>query len=153
MSRRPRPQPYPLPLALAASEARRAQREHRRLVGRCPRAAWGAALLGLLLGGACAKDPPAPPADSVDAGPDCVRGTRNCACIGGTRCSTGLVCLAGRCSLNLDEEETEPGPRPRPRPPTFDPDPGTDAGNDATPDSDASTPVDAAAPDASAGAS
>ena len=61
----------------------------------------------------------------------------------------GLVGLAGLCSLNLEEEVRDPGPRPRPRPPTFDPDPVTDAGSDETPDSGASPPVDAAAPDAS----
>jgi hypothetical protein len=105
------------------------------------RTALGAAAAGLLLSSACGDEPAAPALDA-DAGPSCERGTRNCACIGGSRCQADLLCIAGLCSSRAEDEPEEMGPRPRPRPTPPDP---------AEPDPDAglASPTDAGALDAS----
>jgi hypothetical protein len=80
---------------------------------------------------------------SPDAGPACERGTRNCACIGGSGCRDDLLCISGRCQVMTEEAPPTTTPRPRPRPELPDPgDPDPDAGN-------APTPADAGAADAS----
>jgi hypothetical protein len=114
-------------------------------LGRRWRAALGAAAFALALGSACADDPVTPEL-GADAGLGCERGTRNCACIGGSRCQDELLCIAGRCSLML---EPAPDTTPRPRPTLPGPAvPARDAGGSAPP-GDAGSP-DASAPDASA---
>jgi hypothetical protein len=106
------------------------------------RAALGAAAAGLLLLSSACGDEPAVPALDADAGPSCERGTRNCECIGGSRCQADLLCIAGLCSSRPEDEPEEMGPRPRPRPTPPDP---------AEPDRDAglASPADAGALDAS----
>jgi hypothetical protein len=97
--------------------------------GRRPRAAFGAASFTLLLVGACGEDPPAPEL-GADAGPVCERGTRNCACIGGSGCRDDLLCIAGLCSARLPGDPPTTTPRPRPAPPRPSPiDPEPDAGD------------------------
>jgi len=79
-------------------------------------------LLGLVCASgasACGSDPePEPAAGVVDAGPQCERGSENCACIGGGGCRDNLLCISGRCLLTDREEQPDPTPTPsRPRPP------------------------------------
>jgi hypothetical protein len=105
------------------------------------RAAFGVAAVGLLLSSACG-DEPAGPALDVDAGPSCEPGTRNCACIGGSRCQADLLCIAGLCSSRPEDVPEEMSPRPRPRPTP--PDPGA-----PDPDAGVPSPTDAGALDAS----
>lgn len=135
------PQHEPRPLQPSPRRPRAA------CTGLVRRALGAAGALALLLGGACAKDPPSPPAVNVDAGPQCELGTRNCACIGGTRCAAGLVCVVGRCSLTVNQPPEEMPPRrPRPRPPMPFPfgdggaPPGGPGAPDAGPSPDASSP-------------
>jgi len=109
--------------------------------GRNLRAALGAAAVGLLLSSACGDSSPEPALDA-DAGPSCERGTRNCACIGGSGCRDDLLCIAGLCSSRPEEAPDEMDPRPRPRPTP--PDPG-----DPDPDAGPPPPADAGALDAS----
>lgn len=127
--------------AHAPSPASRRDHGARRSVARRARALLGAAALGLLVGSACGDDAPAGPALDADAGPSCERGTRNCACIGGSGCRDDLLCIAGLCSARMPAEPAEMTPRPRPRPTP--PDPG-----DAEPD--AGTVPPAGTPDAGA---
>jgi hypothetical protein len=115
------------------------------------RAALGVAAVGLLLSSACG-DEPAGPALDADAGPSCEPGTRNCACIGGSRCQADLLCIAGLCSSRPEDEPVEMAPRPRPRPRPIPPDP-VDPGPDAglPPPTDAGA-LDASVPGADSGA-
>jgi hypothetical protein len=104
--------------------------------------------LGLLLGSACGEGP-APPLAEPDAGPACELGARNCACIGGARCSDDLLCIAGRCSARSEPEPELMGPPPRPRPTAPDPaDPDPDAGPLPPQPVDASLPPVDPEPDA-----
>lgn len=105
------------------------------------RAACGAAAAGLLLSSACGSEPAGPALDT-DAGPSCEPGTRNCACIGGSRCQADLLCIAGLCSSRPEDTPEEMAPRPRPRPTA--PAPG-----EPDPDAGPSRPADAGEPDAS----
>jgi hypothetical protein len=146
--------PEPSPVASLAARG----------LGRCPgarlsfqpeslwrnvRAVLGVAAVGLLLSSACG-DEPAGPALDADAGPSCEPGTRNCACIGGSRCQADLLCIAGLCSSRPEDEPVEMAPRPRPRPIPPDPvDPGPDAG--LPPPTDAGA-LDASVPGADSGA-
>jgi hypothetical protein len=97
--------------------------------------------LGLLLGSACGEDA-APAPVEADGGPACELGTRNCACIGGARCSDDLLCIAGLCSARSEPEPEQMQPRPRPRPPAPDPGEPEDAGNPPPDAIDASVPGD-----------
>jgi hypothetical protein len=124
------------------------------------RAALGAAAVGLVLSSACGDDS-SPPVLTADAGPSCERGTRNCACVGGSGCRDDLLCISGVCSVQAEEPPPEIQPRPRPRPTPLDPgDPDRDAGSQPAPldggaldaavpgDGDASAPAPDAGNDA-----
>lgn len=109
-------------------------------------AAFGAASVALVMSSACGDDPASDPPVTADAGPPCERGTRNCACIGGSGCQDDLLCIAGRCSLTQDGPDEPAPPRPRP-PPDLDL-PEIDAGNQTPPAGDADGgAVDASVPD------
>jgi hypothetical protein len=134
------------PLASPASRSSGRCGGAHRSFGRALRAALGAAAVGLLLSSACGDDSSPGPALDADAGPSCERGTRNCACIGGSGCRGELLCIAGLCSSRPEETPDEPTAPPRPRPTPPDPgDPDPDAGLPAPADAgdrDASIPGD-----------
>jgi hypothetical protein len=136
--------PVPSPLASPASRGPRRRSGARRSFGHNLLAALGTAAVGVLLSSACGDDSSTGPALDADAGPSCERGTRNCACIGGSGCRDDLLCIAGLCSSRPEDapEQTPDRPRPRPTPP----DPG-----DPDPDAGPPTPADAGEPDASSG--
>jgi hypothetical protein len=138
-----RPEPSPVASLAARDLARPGARRsfEPESFWRSLRAALGAAAVGLLLSSACG-DEPAPAPLEADAGPSCELGTRNCACIGGSRCQADLLCIAGLCSSRPEDAPEEMSPRPRPRPTP--PDPGK-----PNPDAGLPLPPDAGEPDAS----
>lgn len=143
--RRAPPRPSP------CTEARRS----RGWVRRC-RAAFGASVALLASGAACGDDgaAPAPIIATADAGPDCAAGSEGCACVFGSGCQQGLLCIARRC-LTTDatpEVTTTRPPRPpptlpnppEPEPPDIGSPPAPpDAGDGSSPD--AGTLADASA--------
>lgn len=124
------------------------------------RVAFGASVALLLASGAaCGNDEAAPaPIATPDAGTACEAGSEGCACVFGSGCQQGLLCISRRCLLAdatpemMQERPPRPAP-PLPNPPA--PEPAPDGGGPAAP-SDAGvedTPPDAGPPpDASADA-
>lgn len=87
----------------------------------------------------CGEAPSSAGEEALDAGPTCARGTDNCACISGSGCQAGLLCIAGRCLQSQGSESpVEPPlsrptlPRPRPDPAALEdagPEPASDGGS------------------------
>lgn len=74
------------------------------------------ALAALVAPAGCDDTPLAPRVDVPDASASCERGTRGCACMGGSGCRDDLLCIAGRCQLTEGPREMAPPAPPRPRP-------------------------------------
>jgi hypothetical protein len=141
------PSPFSPPRVFSRGAGAPAPREPGAAARRPGRRALGLAGAGLwalaLLAGACGDDEAQAPSVelTVDAGAiSCERGGENCACLGGSSCQEGLLCIAGRC-LRADEPSgTEAPPRDRPRPNGIE--------SNLPPDPEQTEQPDAAAPDA-----
>jgi hypothetical protein len=103
---------------------------------------------------ACGKDEATPgPAGTPDAGLACEAGSEGCACVFGSGCQDGLLCIARRC---LIPDETPDMSAPQvPRPPPIlpapaAPEPATpDGGSPPAPPDAGDSPLDAGSlPDA-----
>jgi hypothetical protein len=112
------------------------------------RVLFAAALSCVASASACGSDSePAPAAVVQDAG-SCEAGDDGCACIGGSGCRDGLLCIARRCLLIDTEEQPDQTTPPRPSRP-FPPAPPVPAVPDAGAASDAGQTPAEPLPDAS----
>jgi hypothetical protein len=77
------------------------------------RAAFGASIALLASNSACGKDAAPAPSAVPDAGSACEAGSEGCACVFGSGCRQGLLCIARRCLIPDDTPDMSEPPVPR----------------------------------------